>query len=147
MSVLNLDMYRDSFYEEILGIIKEKPKTQGEILELINRNSVKISLQGVAKHLKYGLKVRSVAYLGNGVPKKDAKQLIKKEFDKDWPEDAHQIYLATPLSGDLYIKLISKYQKKEGSEKLISEISWLYRLIEVFSKHPPSKHLSTQLLN
>src|SRR3989344_7043971 len=120
-------MYRDSFYDEILEIIKEKPKTQKEILELVNKEAIKISLQCIAKHLKNALEVRSIAYLGNKPNKKDAKQLIKKELNKDWPENAHQMYLATPLSANLHVRLMDKHNKNEDSKSLISEITELYR--------------------
>ena len=64
-SVLNLGMYRYSYYAKIIELIGITPMSQRQIYENIGKD--KITLQGVAKHLREGVKNCTIAYLGNKV--------------------------------------------------------------------------------
>ncbi len=124
-------MSKNSIYQEILQLVKDKPKSQREIMQLINKNAVRISLQGIAKHIRKALDVRAVVYLGNKVNKKDGRWLLKDKYDKSWAEDAHKMYLYTSLSEDFYKRLNKKYGKDGQNKELIDEITELYRFIEI----------------
>ncbi len=100
-------------------------------MELINKNSIRISLQGIAKHIRKALEKRAIAYLGNKVNKKDARWLLKEKYNESWAEDAHNMYLYTPLSEDFYKRINKKYGKREQNKKLIDEVTELYRIIEI----------------
>lgn len=117
-------MYRDSYFDKIISIIKRQPMSQGEIYR---RLWGKISLQGIANHLNRGVKEGIILYLGNKVNKKDARYFLKHKFDRLWPFNAHQCYAYTPQTEKFYLRL---KQIPNANDEKISEIIKLYRELE-----------------
>lgn len=122
-------MSKKGNYEKILKLIAKEPLSQKEIRLKLGMG---ISIQGISKHLKRLLEKREICFLGNKVRKLDTKIFLKGYYGKKWTEDSHQMYFSTPESGKLYNKLIRKFKKK--NKKLIDDITFEYRVLEIISK-------------
>jgi hypothetical protein len=122
-------MYRYSYYKRILEIVKEKPRSQREIHEILGKDN--ISLQGVSKHLMEGTRMKEIAYFGNMYGKLYPGIFLRKGFKRKWPENAQRFYFSTPEGAKLYRKLIKKFG--EENKKLIHEVTRYYQSIEVMS--------------
>ncbi len=121
-------MSKNGNYEKIINFIKQNPRSQVEIWNLLGR---KISLQGISNHLQRGVRLRVIGYLGNKVRKTDTKQLLRIKFGRMWSENAHQHYLYTPRSKKFRRRLLRKFAKADEEE--LNEISRLYQLIEIMT--------------
>ena len=120
-------MYRDSYYQKIVELVKEWPRSQNEIHELIGKDN--ITVQAIAKHLKTAEESGAIIYLGNKVNKKDAKSFLRNYFNVSWPNNAWQTYIYVPETDKFYNKLSSKLKGKLVNPEIIQ----LYYTIELFS--------------
>ena len=129
-------MYRDSYYEKIIGPVKESPMSQKEIYKRLNpiikytmKRKKNIGIVGIAHYLSKGVDEGRVLYLGNKVSKKDARYFLRYKFERKWPFYGWQCYVYTPKTEKFY----SKIKNLSKDPKLIGDITQLYRVIEFAS--------------
>jgi len=128
-------MYRDSYYDKIVNLVKIEPQSQTEIHKRIGID--KITIQGIAKNLNQAVEEGKLIFLGNKVSKKDAKYLLReyfydeegKKLGKSWPINAHQYYIYVPNTEKFYQRLKNLLKEDPPDREIIR----LYSVIELSS--------------
>ncbi|MBU2576218.1 MAG: hypothetical protein KKF50_00670 [Nanoarchaeota archaeon] len=125
--------------DKIIQLFKNsfnKNKPRGDAIsfkEMVNSlgGESEYRYQSVAKILKRLERDGIIAYSGSSTTKVNMKDLLRRTFQRDWPDYAGRIYLYTPKSADFYRRLLKKFGRKD--QKLISEILFHYRHLEMAS--------------